>query len=276
MTRMPPPRATRTPALALAAFALGAPALAFDQSDVLRAELLPGWREPGGRHIAALHLTLAPGWKTYWRSPGDAGIPPAFDWAGSRNVGEVQPMWPAPEVFLTNGLQSVGYHDELILPLAVTPRDPQAPLRLAATIGLGICKDICLPAEITVSADLVAPGAPHAGIRAALDARPATAAEAGVGEVRCAVEPIADGLRLTAHLALPRGAAGGDETVVFEAGAPGIWVAEATAERQGSRLVAVTEMVGATGQPFALDRSALVITVIGGGGAVEIRGCPGG
>lgn len=256
------------PILALAA----CPALAFTQDEVLEARLLPGWRMENGHHMAALSLALAPDWKTYWRSPGDAGIPPQFDWSGSENVKSVRIHWPSPAVFHNNGMQTVGYHDGVVLPLEVIPADPAKPVHLAARVDMGVCKDICMPATVSVGGDLPQAGESDSTIRAALQARPDTAKEAGLRAISCEVEPIADGLRLTAAIDLP--ARGSAETVVFEAGTAGVWVAEAQTARQGGRLVSVTEMVGPSGAPFALDRSGVVVTVIGQGRSVEIKGCP--
>ncbi|MFY8145805.1 MAG: protein-disulfide reductase DsbD domain-containing protein, partial [Rhodobacter sp.] len=81
-------------ALVLALACLSHPARAMTQDDLLSAEVLPGWRTEQGTHMAALRLTLAPGWKTYWRSPGDAGIPPLFNWSGSQNLSGVRVHWP--------------------------------------------------------------------------------------------------------------------------------------------------------------------------------------
>ncbi|WP_431298546.1 protein-disulfide reductase DsbD domain-containing protein [Tabrizicola sp. BL-A-41-H6] len=252
--------------------ALGTPALATTQDDVLAGALLPGWQMPDGGHMAGVQLTLAPGWKTYWRSPGDAGIPPTFDWSGSENVRAVRIHWPAPSVFQTNGMQSIGYHDEVTLPVEVTAIDPSLPMRLSATVDLGVCDEICLPASLTLTTDLIAPGASDATIKAALARRPATASEAGVTSVSCTVDPIADGLRITANIAMPR--SGGPETVAFETADPTVWVAESTASRDGNHLTAMTEMVAQSGTPFALDRSKVTVTVLSDNGAVEIRGCP--
>ncbi len=253
--------------LALAAL----PAAATPPDQILKAELLPGWRE-GGRHIAALRLKLAPGWKTYWRSPGEAGIPPEFDWSGSRNVSDVRMHWPVPHVFSLNGMQTIGYRDEVVLPFEVETRDAREPVRLRARVDLGVCRDICVPAEFELDGELAATGAPDPIISAALRSRPETGREAGVGRVACRVDPIDDGLRLTAELDLP--ATGGAEVVVMEPGTPAIWTSEAVTSRQGARLVAVSDMVGPDGVPFALDRSAVTLTVLGDRRAVEIRGCP--
>lgn len=245
------------------------------QSDVIAAQFRPGWQTSSGTHLAALELQLAPEWKTYWRAPGDAGIPPAFDWSGSQNVASVRFHWPAPEVFLTNGLQSVGYHHNLMLPIEVTPKDASQPVRLQARVDLGVCKDICMPASLQLTANLLPPGKADPAITAAMKARPATAAEGKVADLGCKVEPIRDGLRITATFDVPQ--QGRNEVVVFEPGLPGVWVSQAKVTRKGGTLQAVAEMVPPSGQPFALNRSAVVMTVIGTGGrAVEIRGCPAG
>jgi DsbC/DsbD-like thiol-disulfide interchange protein len=259
------------PILALLCLA-AAPALATTQDDVLQASLRQGWQTDSGGHMAALDLQLAPGWKTYWRSPGDAGIPPQFDWSGSENVQSVRIHWPAPQVFDLNGMQTIGYHDRLILPLEVTAIDPGRPIRLSVQVDLGVCDTICLPASVALAADLLPPGGPDDGISAALAARAASARAAGVGRVACRIDPIADGLRLEARIALAD--PGLPEVVAFETADPAVWVAEALVERQGGDLVAVTELVPPDGAPFALDRSQVTVTILAGGGAVEVRGCP--
>ncbi len=251
---------------------LATPALATTQDDVLSARLLPGWQTDNGAHMAAVELLLAPGWKTYWRSPGEAGIPPRFDWSGSENVKSVRLHWPAPSVFETNGLRTIGYHDVLILPVEVTPINPTQPIKLSVQVDLGICDNICLPANVSLDSDLVPTGASDAGIKSALANRAVTAREAGVSDVACTVDPIADGLRLTARLRLPD--PGAVEVVAFETADPEVWVAEATATRQGRELIAMTELVPPEGAPFALDRSGVTVTILAAGGAVEVLGCP--
>ncbi|MFD2440837.1 protein-disulfide reductase DsbD domain-containing protein [Paracoccus kondratievae] len=102
-----------------------APAMAQDlPPGLVSAEMMPGWVTPEGNRITALHLRLEPGWKTYWRSPGDAGVPPRFDWAGSQNLGEVRLLWPRPEVIESEGERTLGYREELILPIEITPPAP--------------------------------------------------------------------------------------------------------------------------------------------------------
>ncbi len=259
--------------LLLALMATGAArAEVTSQDQVLSADLLTGWKMDSGAHMTALKLDLAPGWKTYWRSPGDAGIPPQFDWSGSQNLRAVRLHWPAPSVFRTNGMQTIGYHDQLVLPVEIVAVDPSKPVILSAQVELGVCHDICMPASLAFQAALPSPGAQDATIRAALAARPKTAKEARLKTIGCEVEPIKDGLRLTATLDLP--ARGGRETVAFETADPSVWVAEAVSQRQGGKLVAVTELVPPSGAPFALNRSGVTVTVIDDRGAIEIAGCP--
>lgn len=258
---------------AAAALALiAAPALATTQEDVLSGQLRPGWQMENGGHMAAVDLQLAPGWKTYWRSPGDAGIPPTFDWSASENVQSVVLHWPAPEVFEANGMQTIGYHERLILPMEVTPKDPSRPVRLSVVMSLGVCDEICLPATLELTSDLTAPGAPDASIKAALKAGAETAGDAGVTEVACQVDPIADGLRVTARVRLPD--PGRTEVVAFELADRDVWVAEAITQREGGDLVSMTELVPPNGEPFALNRSMITMTILAAGGAVEVKGCP--
>ncbi len=243
------------------------------QSDVLEGQFRTGWRMDSGSHMAAMHLRLAPQWKTYWRAPGDAGIPPSFNWAGSENIKSVRFHWPSPDVFHTNGMQSLGYHGELVLPIEVIAQDPSRPIHLRAQVELGVCKDICMPATLDLSADLPGTGAADAVIATALRARPATAQEAGMSQIACSIVPIRDGLRLTAEINIPP--QGKREVVVVEAGIAGVWVSEAEVNRVGEKIVASVDMVPPSGAPFALDRRAVTITVLGPAGrAVEILGCP--
>jgi suppressor for copper-sensitivity B len=102
----------------------------------------------------ALHIVLQPGWKTYWRSPGDAGYPPQVDVAGSTNVAEAELMWPVPHRFQLFGLQTFGYGEEVAFPLMVTPRNPGAPIALKAKIRYLVCEQICVPQEGDLTLDL--------------------------------------------------------------------------------------------------------------------------
>lgn len=256
----------------VAAGLLAAPA--FAQSDLFRAELRSGWQMQSGNQMVAVHLALADGWKTYWRAPGDAGIPPSFDWAGSRNVKSVRFHWPRPHVYEAAGLRTIGYKHELILPIEVTPADPSLPVYLKARVDLGVCSDICVPAEFAFAQVLPTPGAADDKIRQALRQRPSSAKEAGLRHIACEIEPGNEGLRVTALMDLP--STGGAEAVVIEVGDPSVWVSEASVSRTGRQLTATVEMAATNGQGLALQRQAIIVTVLGNRRAVEILGCPAG
>ena len=242
-------------------------------ADMVQARILPGWSGTDGGHMAALQLTLSPGWKTYWRAPGDAGIPPAMNFQGSHNLASVTPVWPTPEVFLQNGMQTVGYDGQLVLPLRIMPQDSTRPARVAGRLQIGICSTICVPVDLDFALDLPASGSDpqQAMIRAALADQPISAAKASVGDVDCTLSPISDGLGLTVEIDMP--SAGGTETVLIETSDPLVWVAETESTRQGGTLTATTELVHVSGQAFALDRSGLRMTVLGTERAVDIQGC---
>src|SRR5262245_44570022 len=77
---------------------------------------------------AGIEIRLAPGWKTYWRYPGDSGMPPRFDFAGSANVQQVNVLWPAPHRFADGSGQSIGYSGNVVLPLQVQAKDSTKPV----------------------------------------------------------------------------------------------------------------------------------------------------
>jgi DsbC/DsbD-like thiol-disulfide interchange protein len=258
------------PALLLLASSL--PALAEEPpSEVAWLEVLPGWRTGEGHHMAALRLTLAPGWKTYWRSPGAAGLAPLLDFSGSTGIGAADPRWPVPAVFTFNGMRSIGYEDAVTIPLDLTLTG--GPARLAGEIEIGVCDEICMPVHLSFAVDLPAKGQRDPAIAAALVDRPMTGAEAGA-KATCAVAPASDGVSLTVRLAMPP--LGPEEAVVIESGDPGLWVSEPASQRDGGTLVATAEALSRDGGPLALDRSDLRITVLGEGKAVDIQGCQAG
>jgi len=114
-----------------------------------------------------LHFKLRPGWKIYWRTPGDAGFPPEADWAGSDNLKAAALSWPTPARFSIFGLETLGYENEVLLPLTVTLQRPGDALRLKASIRYLACKDFCIPYTASLAFEVppgrAAPG-PDAGL----------------------------------------------------------------------------------------------------------------
>ena len=250
------------------------PAHADGVGDLVRIEVLDGGSTARGTHMAALRLTLPEGWKTYWRAPGDAGIPPSFDWRGSRNLRDVAITWPAPEVFNADGMRTIGYKHQLVLPIEVTPASDGQPVRLHGRIEFGLCSDVCIPGALDFDQQLDPKAARNPAIAAALAQRPYSAAEAGVRMATCHLSPVEGGLRVEARITMP--SAGGEEIAVIEPGAPGIWAAETRTRRQGDTLIAASDLLSETGGAFALNRSDIRITVLGASHSVDIRGCDAG
>jgi DsbC/DsbD-like thiol-disulfide interchange protein len=97
---------------------------------------------------AGVEIRLDPGWHTYWRYPGDSGVPPRFDFAGSENVKSVTVLWPAPKRFVDSaGGHSIGYFGDVVFPLRITALDNATPSSLHAKVAYAICGKFCLPAE---------------------------------------------------------------------------------------------------------------------------------
>lgn len=110
-----------------------------------------------------LHFRMKPGWKIYWRSPGDAGYPPSIDWKGSANLEKASLLWPAPYRFDVSGLTTLGYKDEVVLPLAATPVKAGDALSLRASVDYLTCDDVCIPYTAKLELDLPAgAGSPSA------------------------------------------------------------------------------------------------------------------
>jgi DsbC/DsbD-like thiol-disulfide interchange protein len=113
-----------------------------------RAQLVSGGPlAEGDARLAGVIIKLDPGFKTYWRHPGESGLPPAFDWSRSSNVANIEVLWPAPTRFEDAGGVSYGYAGGIVLPVRVKPQDARQPVRLVLKLDYGVCKDICIPAQ---------------------------------------------------------------------------------------------------------------------------------
>jgi DsbC/DsbD-like thiol-disulfide interchange protein len=133
-----------------AAVALESPWVATGKADVRL--LAAGPAAAGAPQRAGVEIRLAPGWHTYWRYPGDAGVPPRFDWSGSENLAAVEIFWPAPErISAEGGLESIGYHGTVVLPLKVRAKNSALPVSLRLKLDIGVCEKICIPAEAQVT-----------------------------------------------------------------------------------------------------------------------------
>jgi DsbC/DsbD-like thiol-disulfide interchange protein len=109
---------------------------------------LIGGETQNGVWRSGLDILLDKGWKTYWRMPGDAGVPPQFDWSGSHNVRSVTVLWPAPPRVIDAGGETVGYKNRVVFPLDIVAGDESMPVALRLEAFLGVCEAICIPVQL--------------------------------------------------------------------------------------------------------------------------------
>jgi DsbC/DsbD-like thiol-disulfide interchange protein len=132
---------------------------------------------------AGIEIKMQPGWKTYWRYPGDSGVPPHFDFSGSENLKDVKVLYPVPHLFTDETGQSLGYKEKVIIPLAVSPQQPSKPVRLRLKIDYAVCEKLCVPAKGRAELILGVGESSHNSELAAAEGRvpkQVTAAQAGL------------------------------------------------------------------------------------------------
>jgi DsbC/DsbD-like thiol-disulfide interchange protein len=139
------------PALAFAARSDWTPA---DQSQ-LRLLLTA---DETGQIRGGIEISLEPAWYTYWRSPGEAGVPPVFDFSGSENVAAIDIMYPAPLRYDDGASVSLIYRDDVVFPFTVTPKNLAETVMLRLTAQFGVCSDVCIPTSASTEVSLP----PHA------------------------------------------------------------------------------------------------------------------
>jgi DsbC/DsbD-like thiol-disulfide interchange protein len=177
------------------------------------ARLIAGARPsvPGAPLRAGIEIRLKPGWHTYWRYPGDAGVPPRFDFAGSQNVKAVEVLWPAPQRLPEAGLDTIGYDRDVILPLRVTPQDQAKPVTLQIRLDYAICEKLCVPAQIMAGLALAGGQTSQDARLAAAEARVPRKVELGAGDT-LAIRSVrredgTDRPHIVVEVAAPRGTA---------------------------------------------------------------------
>ncbi len=152
MTLIVPARAASGFALAAVASLLSFQAHAQDASpwiaDTYSSVRLIAGSRSGNVLLGGIGFQLQPGWKTYWRTPGDSGVPPRIDFTKSENVDSVTILWPAPAKFPDGaGGTSFGYQKQVLLPLRIITKSPDKPVTLRASIYYAVCEKLCIPVE---------------------------------------------------------------------------------------------------------------------------------
>ncbi|MCM0018549.1 MAG: thioredoxin family protein [Tagaea sp.] len=220
-----------------------------------------------------LEVSLSPGWKTYWRSPGDAGFAPRLDWRDSINLASTETLFPLPERFTLFGLETFGYGDRVILPISIVARGP-GPLRAALNAEILICEKICIPYAGDFTVDLPAGSATpssHAHEIARFESRVPPEDVSGAGANGLQIEGA--GFRSGERAALVvrvRSEIPFEAPDVFVEGADGWSFARPSVARaEGGRYAIMTLAATGTASASALDGRATRLTLSDGHRAVE-------
>jgi suppressor for copper-sensitivity B len=133
---------------------------------------------------AGLEFRFAKGWHSYWRTPGDAGIPPSVDWSASENILRGEISWPAPHRLVIDDFQNSVYDNDVVLPVKLFLKRAQTSALIKASITYAICSEVCVPlqAELTLQLPTGAEGtsAESVLINSAQNRVPASPDAAGV------------------------------------------------------------------------------------------------
>src|SRR5262245_64781596 len=262
-------------AAALLAMPMAIPAHAADASgwdkDMHSAVRLiaAGAPRDGGSLRAGIEIRLDAGWKTYWRYPGDSGVPPRFNFSGSENVKNVIVRWPAPHRFSDDGGQSIGYKERLVLPLSIEPQNAGKPVKLHVELDYAVCEKLCVPAQGKAELDVTRERTPH-------DAAVA-AAEAQVPQRRAVGDKSSFAIRAVRREALGRiavdvAAPAGADVDLFAEGPTDAWALPLPAPAAGAPTGLKRFTVVLDGLPPGATAAgaALTFTAVAGNAAIEV------
>jgi DsbC/DsbD-like thiol-disulfide interchange protein len=219
-----------TATLGLAAAASAGPASDTDGASpwvelhASRARLVAGQSKPALR-LAGVEVVMDDGWKTYWRMPGDAGVPPQLDWSGSENAADIKVSYPAPMRMSEAGGSVIGYKHAVLLPIEVRPQDATKPVALKLALEFGICREICVPAVANLELTLPPAGrsAQSQAIAAAIDKVPRAAASRRPADPKLSQVKVDDG-EGGARLTIAAAFGGAKEADVFVEAPEGLYV----------------------------------------------------
>jgi len=160
------------------------------------ARLIAAPAPASGPYRAGVEIRLDAGTHTYWRTPGEAGVPPVFDFAGSENIKKAVVLYPAPSRVDEAGFDLFGYRGDVIFPVDVELTDDSRPAVLALSLDYAVCGEICLPVKAKTA--LTLPARPRDGAAAPVESSESAGPGASPGAVAL--------LALKSVSRLPRGA----------------------------------------------------------------------
>jgi DsbC/DsbD-like thiol-disulfide interchange protein len=218
-----------------------------------------------GQVRAALQIEPHPGWITYWREPGESGIPPQITLAADRKAVLEKVAYPVPKPIALGDIREIGYDAPVSLPLDFRANGDS---QLDITAFIGVCKDICIPFQANLSV-----GLPPAGATEGADAAIIAAANGSVPAAPSADFAVqshslsADGKALSLHLTVPED--GDAIPQVYVTGPSGyVFFKQAGASRTG-RDVATTITIGKLPKSYTVKGKSWSILVVDGQRAME-------
>lgn len=137
-------------------------------ADEMQARIISGTSSIGDQAQieAALEIRMSPGWHSYWRSSGDSGLPPRFNWENSENIDTIEVSYPTPKRFDEMGLTTFGYDGNLTMPMVITLKEPNKDAALNMRLDTMVCKDICIPQTLDLTLAIPAgDGTPSKNVR---------------------------------------------------------------------------------------------------------------
>ena len=250
--------------------AVSRPALAGDASawdgDQRAAVRLIAGAQRGTVRRAGIEIRLAPGWKTYWRYPGDSGIPPRFDFSHSKNVKSVTVRYPAPHRLTDESGTSIGYKHGVVFPLEIVAQNAAQPVMLAVKADYAVCEKICIPAEGKAELNVTGRPGVQDGWLKQNDALVPVAAQIGEGETLAVRSVTRENKRILVDVAAP----GAIE--LFAEGPAADWALPVPAPVDGApagqqRFAFELEGLPPNTRPGG---ATLMLTAVSGGQAIEV------
>lgn len=232
------------------------------------ARLVAAGVDANGRLQAGIEIVMPEGWHTYWRAPGDAGIAPTFDFSASTNAGSADVAFPIP-TRLDDGFAVTNvYKGRVLLPVSLAVPDVSKPVDLSVDLAIGVCAEICIPDDLTLTLAVeagehdAALEAELASVRSLLPAQP----EPGMFQVQSASreggsdrKPV---FRLTATVPDPA------DAVLFIEG-PHDWAPYAPVRVDDKGAAVWTVKFSRRGAETPINGAELRATIVSGGRAIE-------
>ena len=216
---------------------------------------------------------MSPGWKTYWRHPGETGFSPEFDWTGSLNLSAVKVLWPHPKIFNDNGMLSFGYEDYVILPIEFTPYNAAKLIKARLNLRLGICEKLCVPVSRSLTTKLRASKTVlDSEIVEYMNRLPKVVSGHELKNMKCEFKVDGQNLIFRSDIEFYNRDIGFKAAIV-ELPESNIWFALPNIERASNSLRIISKAEQSEDGAFVLNRDGIIVTLISKNESVYIQGC---